>query len=1039
MSTPEKKQPAFFCPACNQKHRADLSSLEGRPDAVLKATCVGCKKPLLVGLGADGEARCVLAPEAPAAAAAGAPAAAPAAGAGAPKPAPKPSSPLKFAPVPSRLKGKEPAAPTSKAPTSSAPTSKGPTSAAPSSAAPTSAAPTSAAPTSAAPTSTATTSQAPASAAPTAKAPASSGPTGAPATSATSAPAPTASAPSVPPAPPPAPAPTPTPTPAPTPAPKPRVEAPQGARSTAREKRKEEERAALEGRLVKDAEFAVDAQVGRYRIEEPIGQGGTGTVYRAFDPTTNRSVALKILLKDMTDTMRQRFIREIEVQANIRHPNIMPVFDRGALPDGRPYFTMELLYKPFTLTDIVERRERGTLGRYATLAHLSELEALAKEVLLPVADGLYVANVENGVIHRDLKPDNVLLDSRTMRPYVIDFGICSVLDKGGALSGGVVVSPTAEDAGIVGTPRFLSPEQARGSVGPRTDVWGLGALLHFCVTGEPPIAAATGITRSELRGRVEALKQARDDELKAKNDARAELIDEKLARLQDPGLRTLDDLFKDARDARYSALPSNTPAALAAVIKKAMAAEPGDRYVNVRQVASEVTAWIEGARVRALSEAGGTGAAVDSAKRVLKAGWAPVMAGLAGLVLGFLAGGGAGTILQTSSADALAVLQGAVGGFKRELDVAHIEGEVSVGADAARLARVLAARAEGLATRIAQEPRTASRESLEEQLLFQRRRIAPWRVRLTAPEGYVWAAERQGPLGRERLDLTVGDANLLLPGDWSVIGSVREDAALRERIRMPLRIPFSVRKEGVVAEREAPLATLEVPLAPNAIPEGYVLVIGDQLRVRRAPFAEASAAPTQVRTFLLARTEVTNTDYAQFLLTLPEAEAAERTPASAFVRDPSTGRSALVRGAEQLPVVGVRPEDARAYAAWRAKRDGAKVRLPTEAEWMVAAGGALGYLLPGGREGTLSDGVLQPVLVDVASHPTDVGPHGEQGLFGNAREMVEPIEGGVPSGAVLLKGAGLGDAPHAAAIGIVRPLLAGERHASTGFRLAREP
>jgi hypothetical protein len=193
-----------------------------------------------------------------------------------------------------------------------------------------------------------------------------------------------------------------------------------------------------------------------------------------------------------------------------------------------------------------------------------------------------------------------------------------------------------------------------------------------------------------------------------------------------------------------------------------------------------------------------------------------------------------------------------------------------------------------------------------------------------------------------------------------------------------------------------------------------------------------------VRSFLLGRHEVTNTEYAQFLVTLADAEAAERTPSSAFVRDPSTGRAALVRGAELLPVVGIRPEDARAYAAWRAKREGAKVRLPTEAEWMVAAGAPLGYLLPGGREGTLSDGVLQPVLADVGTHPTDVGPHGEQGLFGNAREMVEWVEGGVPAGAVLQKGAGLGDAPHAAAIGIVRPLGGQERHAATGFRIARE-
>ena len=94
----------------------------------------------------------------------------------------------------------------------------------------------------------------------------------------------------------------------------------------------------------------------------------------------------------------------------------MPVFDRGELPDGRPYFTMELLYTPWTLQDIVERRDAGTLARYTTLKPLMEIERLVQDVLIPVADGIYVANVENGVVHRDLKPGNVLVDSRTLRP-----------------------------------------------------------------------------------------------------------------------------------------------------------------------------------------------------------------------------------------------------------------------------------------------------------------------------------------------------------------------------------------------------------------------------------------------------------------------------------------------------------------------------------------------------------------------------------------------------------------------------------------------
>lgn len=271
-----------------------------------------------------------------------------------------------------------------------------------------------------------------------------------------------------------------------------------------------------------------------------------------------------------------------------------------------------------------------------------------------------------------------------------------------------------------------------------------------------------------------------------------------------------------------------------------------------------------------------------------------------------------------------------------------------------------------------------------------------------------------------------------------MIGAVREGEALRERVRLPLRLPFVVRKEGVVATREAPAATLEVPLAPAQVPEGMVLVVGGALRVREAPYAEPSAAPTSVRSFLMARTEVSNSDYAQWLATLTDSEAQQRMPSVGFVRDPSGGRPSLVRGGEALPVVGVRPQDARAYAAWRSKRDGATVRVASEAEWMLAAGAASGWRLPGGRDGTLSDGVFQGAFAPVGTHPSDVGPHGVQGLLGNARELVEPVEGGVPSGAMLVKGGGLGDAPSDAASGLVRVQKADERHPSTGFRLARD-
>jgi serine/threonine protein kinase len=388
------------------------------------------------------------------------------------------------------------------------------------------------------------------------------------------------------------------------------------------------------------AEFASGTRMGRYTIEEAIGQGGTGTVYRAFDPTTNRYVALKLLAKGQSEQMARRFLREIEVEANLRHPNLMPVFDRGE-HEGRPYFTMELLYRPFTLTQIVTMARNGTLARYATLKPYGDTATLVREVFVPVCEGLQIANVENGVVHRDLKPDNILVDSRTLRPYVIDFGICHVLERT-ARTAGVALPPSTGDIGIVGTPRFLAPEQARGAVHERTDVWGLGALLRYCLTGEPPIAAAAGITRAELNERVAALTAAQAAAKKEGDERKAVLCAEKLARLKDEALRTMDDLFRDAREANYPPLPATVPAGLSAIVRKAMAAKTAERYVNPRSLVSDVEAFLSGSQTRAgAAEGTSAGSVARSVGGAVKRNLATALFALALGAVGFFVGRGA--------------------------------------------------------------------------------------------------------------------------------------------------------------------------------------------------------------------------------------------------------------------------------------------------------------------------------------------------------------------------------------------------------------
>src|SRR5262249_44912508 len=164
---------------------------------------------------------------------------------------------------------------------------------------------------------------------------------------------------------------------------------------------------------------------------------------------------------------RERFRREAEAVAALRHPNVVQVYDVGDA-DGRPYFTMELM-------------EGGSLARKLSGAPQPARRTAA---LLATLAGAVQAAHEAGVVHRDLKPGNVLLTADGT-PKVADFGLARRLDSDEHLT---------LSGAIIGTPSYTAPEQARGDrgvVGPRTDVYALGAILYECLTGRPPFHAGT--------------------------------------------------------------------------------------------------------------------------------------------------------------------------------------------------------------------------------------------------------------------------------------------------------------------------------------------------------------------------------------------------------------------------------------------------------------------------------------------------------------------------------------------------------------------
>ena len=216
-----------------------------------------------------------------------------------------------------------------------------------------------------------------------------------------------------------------------------------------------------------------------YEVQDELGRGGMGVVYRAWDQSLHRPVALKMLLAGdfARPDERERFGREAEAAAGLRHPNIVQVYHVGEL-EGRPYFMMEFV-------------EGGSLGERLAVAPLAAGPVAA--LIATLAEAAQAAH-DRGIVHRDLKPGNVLLTADGT-PKIADFGLARRLDDGASLTRSGVP---------LGTPNYMAPEQALGlthSIGPAADVYAMGAILYEALTGRPPFRADT--TAETLRQVVE--------------------------------------------------------------------------------------------------------------------------------------------------------------------------------------------------------------------------------------------------------------------------------------------------------------------------------------------------------------------------------------------------------------------------------------------------------------------------------------------------------------------------------------------------------
>jgi serine/threonine-protein kinase len=210
----------------------------------------------------------------------------------------------------------------------------------------------------------------------------------------------------------------------------------------------------------------------QYELESEIGRGGMSVVYRARDRRLNRAVAIKVLPPELAydPAIRTRFTREAQTSAQLAHAHIVPIYDVGER-DGIAYFVMAIITGG-SLAEILATEPRQSIPE-------------VRRLLCEIADALAYAHVR-GVIHRDIKPDNILLDRDNGRAMVTDFGIARAIESGTRLT----VTGNA-----VGTPTYMSPEQAEGErdVDGRSDIYSLGVLAYQMLTGRVPFTAGNSM------------------------------------------------------------------------------------------------------------------------------------------------------------------------------------------------------------------------------------------------------------------------------------------------------------------------------------------------------------------------------------------------------------------------------------------------------------------------------------------------------------------------------------------------------------------
>lgn len=762
-----------------------------------------------------------------------------------------------------------------------------------------------------------------------------------------------------------------------------------------------------------DLEVPPPEALGRYRFTALLGRGGMGQVIAVEDPGLHRELAMKILgVQDDAGEALARFLDEAQLTAQLQHPGVVPVHELGRLENGQPYFTMQAV-RGRTLRVLVDDYHAAEASEAP--AGLYRLMTIFNQVCETIAFAH-----RQGILHRDLKPENVMV-GEFGEVRVLDWGLAKRLDPGPSITGSLTLRTHRDPTGayqtmageVMGTPVYMSPEQARGqntSLTRASDVYSLCAMLFQILTGRPPFEGAhamavmmrvVGGLRNPLEGRhpiPRALREICDRGMSPRPEARfpdAGVLQHAVAawlsgtQQRERALQLVAEAATiETELVALSASVERAHAQAEALRRHAQDLAPGDEVAQValwdaEDAASTATLAVEAAWVRreqllhsALSQSPETPEARVALARHYRAAHAAAEAR-----------NDAASMLRTEAllreqAEALAPVHPERSGF-----LEYLAGEGTV--------------------HLTTEPEGA-RVQWERFVIRGRRLVAePEHDLRPTPLRRAWL-----PRGSHLLRLTA-------PGCAAVLYPIFLERLGRWEASTPIRLPAAD------------------ALGPDDcfVPPGPAVVGGDP---------EAHEAGPRRRVvlpgFILRRDPVTNAEYLAFLNDLALQGRAEEAVRLA----PRVAGASQFTWKPDLPVVLVDRACAMAYARWRAERDGLPWRLPTALEWEKAARGVDGRAYPwgdayhAGWTNLRERHAAAPVLLGVAASRVDESPYGVRGLAGNVREWTSDETDGPAGRQGVVKGGGYLESASAGRCAGRTRLVVDHRDTMTGFRLARD-